>query len=235
MRASTELDILELVMLGFEFCGTYSLAPGSACGFVQREPLTTVPKLRSFVEKAEGQNGAKQARRALSCIMPNSASPGETGIAMLLSMPHLLGGYKLEGSKLNYRIDLGKRARTMFGKRYFVSDMCWPEHRLAVEYESDLFHTGPERIANDSKRRNALLFMGYDVVTITRKQVSSFPEFDKVAHIIAKHLGKRIRPRTEDFPSKQFALRTVVLGGESARSGHYLRFAGQNFRSDDPR
>lgn len=145
-------------------------------------------------------------------------------MAMLLSMPHLLGGFKLEGSQLNARLDLGKRARSMFGKRYFVSDMCWLEHRLVIEYDSDLCHTGSERIANDSKRRNALLFMDYTAVTITRKQIYNFSELDKVAHIIAKRLGKRIRPRTEDFSSKQFALRAAVLGGSSTRSGQYLRF-----------
>lgn len=181
VQTSSELDLIELIVLGFEFCGSYALSPGSTFGFVRREPHSTVPKLLAAVENAAGRRGAKQARRSLKYIMPNSASPGETGMAMLLSMPHLLGGFKLEGSQLNVRLDLGKRARSMFGKRYFVFDMCWPEQRLAVEYDSDLFNTGSEPIANDSKRRNALLFMGYTEVTITRKQIYNFSELDKAA------------------------------------------------------
>ncbi|EQI11760.1 UNVERIFIED_ORG: hypothetical protein QOE_3238 [Clostridioides difficile F501] len=230
IRASCELDLIEQIMLGFEFCGSYASSPGSPRGFSERDPLTSPSKLQSSIEKAGGQRGIKQTRRALACIKANSASPGETGMAMLLSMPHMLGGLNLKGSHLNYEIKLGKRARTMFGKNSFRCDMYWPEFKLAVEYESDLCHTGAESIANDSKRRNALLFLGNTVITITRKQMNSFPEMNKAAQIIASHLGQRLRPRTKDFPAKQFALRSAVLSGSSARSGHFLRLAGQNFR-----
>lgn len=228
--ASCELDLLELVMLGYEFCGSYASSPEDPRGFVNRDPLTTVAKLQSAIARAEGQRGVKQARRALSCVKPHSASPGETGMAMLLSMPHMLGGLNLKGSYLNYEIRLGKRARAMFGKKSFRCDMYWPDHKLAVEYDSDLCHTGSDRIANDSKRRNALLFMGNTVITITRKQVNSFPEMNKTARIIADHLSMRLRPRTKDFHARQFALRAVVLSGSSARSGQFLRFTGQSFR-----
>lgn len=230
IRASRELDLPELIMLGFEYCGSYASVPENPRGFVPRKPLTSTDKLQSAIARAEGQRGVKQARRALSCVKPHSASPGETGMSMLLGMPHILGGLNLKGSYLNYEIRLGKRARAMFGTSSFRCDMYWPDHKLAVEYDSDLCHTGSDRIANDSKRRNALLFMGNTVISITRKQVNSFPEMNKTARIIANHLDMRLRPRTKDFHARQFALRATVLAGSSARSGQFLRFAGQNFR-----
>lgn len=59
MQTSSELDLIELIVLGFEFCGSYALSPGSTFGFIQREPLTTVPKLLTAVENTAGRRGIK--------------------------------------------------------------------------------------------------------------------------------------------------------------------------------
>lgn len=199
-------------MLGFELCGTYSLSRKNSHGFTARAPLTTPSSLLAHLETKEGQYGIKQARRALSYVMPNSASPRETATAMLLCLPYALGGYRLENPSLNYQIPLDKQARKIANKRFYVCDLYWPEAKLDVEYESDCFHTGSERIASDSKRRNALSFKGITVVSITRKQMNNYVEFDKVAHIIAHHIGKRIRPRSASFDTRQLELRATVLG-----------------------
>ncbi len=199
-------------MLGFELCGAYSFSRKSPHGFTARAPLTTPVNLLAHLETKEGQYGIKQARRALSYVMPNSASPRETAAAMLLCLPHTLGGYRLGNPSLNYQIPLDKQAQKIASRRFYVCDLYWPEAKLDVEYESDCFHTGSEHIASDSKRRNALSFKGITVVTITRKQMNNYAELDKVAHIIAHHIGKRIRPRTASFNAKQLELRATVLG-----------------------
>lgn len=67
----------------------------------------------------------------------------------------------------------------------YICDLYWPAARLAVEYDSDLAHTGSHRIARDSRRRNEIQSMGVAVVTITKAQAYSLSEFDMVAHQIA--------------------------------------------------
>lgn len=49
--------------------------------------------------------------------------------------------------------------------------MFWPEANVAIEYDSDLEHTGSARIAEDAQRRNDLTALGITTITATREQV----------------------------------------------------------------
>ena len=80
----------------------------------------------------------------------------ETKLAMLLTLPYKHGGYGLIAPEMNSQIIPAKTAKRSVGKKYYSCDLFWHDYDLAVEYDSDLFHTGTTRIANDSKRRNAL-------------------------------------------------------------------------------
>lgn len=211
LQLAQVLSIVQLIEIGYELCGAYSLTNAVPEGFVSRKPLTTVRKLRAFLEKASGFRGIKHAKRALDNVLPGSESPRETAQCMLLCLPHLLGGYKLGRPVLNRTIQLGKRAQEMTGLSSRRCDLYWPDKKLAVEYDSDAHHTGSTRIARDSKRRNELSYLDITVVTITRKQLNNMRELHEIAVILSKHLGKRLRPRTEDFVQKQLELRATVL------------------------
>jgi hypothetical protein len=80
-----------------------------------------------------------------------------------------------------------------------------------VEYDSDQFHTGPLRIAEDSRRRNALLGGGVTVVTVTWQQVYNAIEFERIAGILANRLGKRLRYKAPAFSVRHFALRGQLM------------------------
>lgn len=190
------LDLPQVIELGYEFCGTYDVSSGE---IIQCDPLTSVKKLNSFALRAKGMAGRKKALRALRYVTEFSASPKETVLTMLLCLPYLLGGYGLTMPVLNYRIDMNKEARVIVGKNYCMCDLYWPDSKLAVEYDSDEFHTGPERIAQDSARRTALAAMDVSVITVTNKQLSSSGLFNKLAHVIAAHTGKYLQYRDPEF------------------------------------
>lgn len=82
---------------------------------------------------------------------------------------------------------------------------------MAVEYDSDAYHTGAERIASDASRRNALSYLGNAVVTVTRAQVLDCDGMDKTARAIAKLLGKRLRFDDRTWKPARLALRRELL------------------------
>lgn len=211
-RLGASVPIAKLIAIGCEQTGSYALAPDSPDGFVKQEPLTSVAQLRAFTQSLEGLPGIKRARRAARFVLPGSASPAETNLALLLHLPYSMGAYNVQPPALNYRINLDRHARALASKPFVRCDLCWPEARLCIEYDSDAQHTGSERIARDSKRRNALISMGYSVITVTKRQLYSSLEMDGIAHAVAKALGTRIRPCVSDFEDRKFKLRAELLG-----------------------
>jgi len=200
-QMATELPIVKLIELGFELCGSYSLpAPGItgtdpsiAKGFYNRPPLTSIRKLTTFLDQMVGMKGRKRALQASQFIADNSASPMETVLVMLLSLPNRLGGYHLPKPELNAHVVPAKSARHLTRKAYYSLDLFWPDVNVTAEYDSDMFHTGAERIAKDSKRRNDLASIGIEVITITSQQIRNPMEFEKSVKQLASSMGKRLR------------------------------------------
>lgn len=204
MQMARTLHLVELVVLGFELCGTYVVMPGGKTVY-GKPSLTTVAKLRSFVEAARGP-GRPAALRAVAFVQDGSASPMETMLAMMLCMPVRLGGFGLPRPSLNHPVSVGGRRRG--GVRY--ADVCWPEAGLICEYDSDEFH--PDRqYGNDAQRRNELRFAGYSVIEVRKTQVLYYEPFFAMARDVASVLGKRLR-LPKDFGEKHVGLRLRLLG-----------------------
>jgi len=205
LQMAGELHFIDLVEFGYEICGRYRIgkenAPGQ--GFRDDLPLTSVAKLCSYITKATGLKGRTNALKALRFIADGSASPMETVLTMLLTLPYRIGGYGFPLPMLNHRIEVTTNARK--SKKYYC-DLYWPSGQVDVEYDSDAFHTGPDRIAKDAIRRTALMSAGIAVVTISRKQLYDVRELREVAELLSQLLGKRLR-----YPKKEFAVRHAQL------------------------
>lgn len=199
------------VHLGYEWCGTYAPDASMPFGLRNRDPLTTVAKLDSFVSRIGNVRGVKNARAALVHVLKGSASPRESTLAELLTLPYVSGGSNVAHPRMNAIIPLGKRSAWTTENSFFKCDLFWQDEGVAVEYDGTLSHTGPTRIAEDAARRNALESLGLTVVTATWRQVANYLEYNRFVRILAGHLGSRIRPRCADYPSRQFALRSELL------------------------
>ena len=212
LQLATRLSPAQLILLGYELCGTYALDERHPNGFRKREkPLTCVAVLRRYLQKAAGMKGSGQALRALRFVADRSASPMESVLAMLLCLPTALGGYAIELPRLNRQVKMPENVRRATGRVRCFCDLCWSEAKLAVEYESDSFHTEAEDVARDSKRRAALARAGYTVVTVTWAQVRDARELDEVARVLARHLGRRLRISRSDWLSRRFELRSEIM------------------------
>jgi hypothetical protein len=217
LQMADQLTLIGLIELGYELCGEYSLPLTNDSsvpenGFYNRRPLTGIKKLGAFLDSMAGFKGHRKAMRALRYLMEGSASPMETKLAMFLTLPNMLGGFGFSCPKLNKRINLTKTASKDFGSDYYVCDMFWADEKIAVEYDSDQQHTGSDRIANDSKRRNALTSAGIKVISVTRKQLYSSVELERAAKAIARQMGTRLFYRKGNFHKKHRELRKELLG-----------------------
>lgn len=209
LHYASRVDLTEAIAIAFELCGTYRL--GGLLGFEKADPLTSTKQLNWFASGVQGARGVKRLRHIAARTLGDSASPMETALATLLSLPCALGGYGLPSPRLNARIDVSSKNELNQSKHYYVADLYWPEARFVIEYDSDQWHVGPERIGQDAARRNALLFEGVNVVTVCSQQIMSESKMDDVARIAARALGRSVRPRAKEWRKRNRELRRVVL------------------------
>lgn len=214
LQEAQSLDDAALMKLGFELCGSYYLTDDSPGFMPRRDPLTRASAIRRFINdpKRDGTRGVKRARKAARYLLDNSASPRETSVALLISLPVAQGGYGHPLPRLNHRVPIPAYARHLFSKRHYVCDLCWPEHGVALEYDSDTYHSGAQRIASDSARRSALALLGIDTISVTNYQITHVDEMDRVARLLGRKLKHPLRINgCASFRDRQRRLRNQVL------------------------
>ncbi len=138
---------------------------------------------------------------------------------MLLTLPHLLGGYGLAGAAFNYEIKLeGKDSRRLRQKRCFI-DLYYSSAKLAIEYESFAFHSRPAEQGKDAIRSAILERQGIEVVHLNTIQLYNKSAWRDFVFNFSSHLGKRIQIRTPKFEEMNELIRALLPtgGGSSDR------------------
>ena len=198
LQMASLLPLAGLILLGYEFCGSYSMpAVGDPNiperGFHTRRPLTNVKRIEAFLDRLPGAKGHQNAMKAVRYILEGSASPMETKLSIILTLPYKLGGFGFSRPVLNRRVVPSKTEKRFSGKGSYVCDLFWPDHALAVEYDSAHFHSSQEQYVGDAKKRADLIKKGITVVTVTKQQLYNRKELETIAAAIAKRLGKRLK------------------------------------------
>jgi very-short-patch-repair endonuclease len=126
--------------------------------------LVTIPELEALLRRTgrRGRNGTGVLRALVATRVPdrNAESPQERRMARML----VAAG--LPEPVLQYEI---RDEQGLFVARV---DAAYPQWRIAVEYDSDQFHSGALDHARDNDRRNALLRVAWDVVTVRRADLA---------------------------------------------------------------
>lgn len=209
LMAANELDFISLVLLGYELCGCYSLAPQWDGVLSMRHPLTSVERISALAELVSVK-GVGLARRALQYVVDGSGSPQETALSMMFSLPKKYGGFGFEQPRLNLRLELSESASAVW-PRGNAFDLVWESARVVVEYDGEAGHTLFEQTERDNTRRNALAVDGYALFVLTKSQVNNVEGFYSIAKAMAKLLNYDLRIRDDDFWGKHLALRARVL------------------------
>lgn len=226
LQVANSLSFAELVGMTCEFCGLFSIQDSAPHGMFSRSALTNTNRVQTFAQAASGFYGSQALRCAARYALDGSRSPAETAAALLFTLPRMRGGYGLGGAVLNQPTSLSAAGQKVAGVKRLRPDIMWPEISTCIEYDSYDFHHSEQRIANDARRKNALLLSNMHVITLTKTQLGNRQEMDKIAKHIAKKAGKRW---TLPDLQKQVNLRCELLGAASTlrRSQELLRRTGR--------
>ena len=200
-------SFVDTLVLGFELCGTYQQKTLATSTVYGTQPLTSVRKIRGFLERNSRLFGAQRARAAASYLVDGSASPRETQAALLLGLPAFYGGYGLGMPSMNYEISCTPQATAISGRRTLRCDLFWPEASIAVEYQSREFHSGDLCRIRDSRRTNALQAMGIAVVGLTNNELESVEATDVIVETVRKAQGVRFRTAVGNYHARKLRLR----------------------------
>ena len=218
--ATQEKNLVALLELGWELCGSYRTARTSLQHAYQVDPLTTTKSLQDFASRNASLDGAGKVARILPYFADGSASPRETKLALILGLPMMHGGQGLGIPSMNHEVSANGAARAISHRKSFRCDACWPEAKLDVEYQSKENHEGENSRIRDSRRANALVAMGWTVVGVTNDELDSLVAMDAIADGLRRHLGKRKRTSIPDHHARK--LKPPEVPGPASR----LRISG---------
>ena len=211
LQTAATHSLAETIAFGNELCGRYSFDPFCDRGMRSRRPLTTIAALKRYVMQAAGCHGYRRAKRAVSHLVENSASPMESTDEMLMCLPYSLGGYGLRKPVMNHPVELSERAARIARRSMCYADICWPDFLLDIEHHGLYDHASNSAFASDRARMNGLAEMGFEVVELTFEQVKDLRSFEFIVLGIAKKLGKRIDRKKLGSTPERTALRNELF------------------------
>ena len=181
IQQANVLSPIGAIVLGHELCGTYSHFYKRASGYYDRACLTSTQQIKSAVRMLPGVHGVGKARRALRHVHDGSASPMETVMACMLTLPKSMGGFGCKGIKLNEEVQLDAVAQAMAGTRTSRVDAAFPEQRVGFEYDSLTHHTDP---VADRRRREALAHMGWTIYTVDLDSITRYDALEEIVRLL---------------------------------------------------
>lgn len=214
VQLASELSLVQLVKLGIELTSQYVVMADN--NLLYRYPVVNVDGIKRFQRLSSNMKGNRISCQAVQYIADNSASPRETDLLLLLCLPCRLGGFGFPLPQMNARVAMPSYYRHLFQGSYYVCDFLWKQGSVAIEYDSDEFHVGSDRIAHDSSRRTALSVIGVDVISVTNSQIKSKTEMNNIARLVSRKLDRSFRlARGYDYESRQQELRLDIFGSGS--------------------
>lgn len=208
LELAGKLSIHRLILLGLQLCSHKQGMPSGA--------ITTKQRLNAFLAKTPGHIGHGKALRAVKYLENGSASIMESLTYMILTLPHNLGGYGLDGAVFNYPIELNDEMRTILGQNRCYIDIYYKQEKIAVEYDSFAFHKRPLEQGRDLMRQVVLERMGINVMRLSTIQLYDKETLRLFAHNLAARLSKRIRIRTDKFNKYHSDLRDLLPDKKAA-------------------
>ena len=211
MQLANRLSLPQLVLLGDEWCGTYTFGCDGEERLLRRNgQLCTLDSLRYFTGAASWMGGSKRARAALGHVVEGAASVRESMLEMMLCLPQRLGGFGLPRPQMNYEVAFNIEARLITGRECAYCDLCWPEAKVDVEYDGQEWHEGVNAV-RDKERANALRHMGYTVLFVSKEDFERPWRLKLLAHQVARAIGWRQREYLEDVDERRQGLLAELL------------------------
>lgn len=184
-----------------DFMGTYRYVPTTDDDGSYRldikfktKPIVNPNMFESYLGQMGTVRGIERAREVASLAFACAASPMETLLALMLSLPQSMGGFGLPRPKLNWQVPMDQTERERVSQDKIIADLCWPQQNVIVEYYGwdDHFGAGPHKVALDLARANSLSTLGWTVLHVTFEQINTAAGISLLARQLAAALGTSI-------------------------------------------
>ncbi len=195
LQAARRLDLINLILLGFDLCSQYYIDQSAKFYQNNRPVITTSEQIIHYAKASNNMHGSAKAIRAAKYILNLSNSPIETRLAIMFNLPIRLGGYGILGLEMNGAIKLSKQGRALTGILEIRGDLVWRTKKLAIEYNSKTVHNNAATYYNDSNRAMAMKDSGWQYIGVTPDNIKNFSSMENLAIIIRRQLG--LRSKTE--------------------------------------
>lgn len=189
--------LVRAVQVLSDFMGTYRYVP-AADGFEKQPdiaygtlPIITPERMMAYLSEMGGVRGIERARRVAGLAYARAASPMETLLALMLSLPCSMGGFGLPRPQMNYEVQVDSQFRELSSQETMFTDLGWPDPKVAVEFYGwdEHFGAGPAKVASDASRANSLTALGWTVLHVTYEQVKTVAGITLLARQVAAALG----------------------------------------------
>lgn len=216
--------LVAATVVACEFAGTYRLAAGEKNVNYRAPRLLSAERLASAAGEVGTMQGTSRARRVCELMLEGSASPMETVLGLMLTLPVDFGGFGLEKPQLNHPIDVSEQRGSLSDWDVVTPDFLWAGRGVALEYDSVRFHVarGATQLERDAVRANTLAALGYRVFRATAQTLGTLPGLALLARQLAHALGTELEPTTplQDLRRRKLYLQLMpkvrnLTGGDS--------------------
>ena len=132
------MDTPQLALLGYELCGSFardSRDPRNGDVAVKVSPVTSVGKIRRFIEEAKWLRASERALYALEYVADNAWSPTESVLAVIASLPIGEFGYEMGRCLLNVRVEASETLSSVNDKVSRVPDILFEGANVGFNYD----------------------------------------------------------------------------------------------------
>ncbi|MBR3316958.1 MAG: hypothetical protein IKG21_03940 [Atopobiaceae bacterium] len=213
VRLASQVDRLTLLHMTTNMLGLFAFNYYEKMELVERDPITTIQKVQTYLNAIPHAQGTKVIRQILSWVHERSRSPRESTVSLCLGIPTRVGGLALPSFEVNRKIKLSDEARLLTTKNYLEADFAWMSKKTLLEYNSDEWHYGSDRVARDLEKIAALQQMDYTTVPVTTRQFDDYDTFKAIVGNLRKHLGQRDRAN-EDAEKRRSYLHSDLIETE---------------------
>lgn len=204
--------LVEMILVTMEFCGSYRLAVADKPTAYRLDPPMTRKRALALLDHVPKLYGRKRVRTALDLAMERSASPMETALALMLTLPEDFGGYGLPQPLLNEPLGIPDHEVLWTGGPFVTPDMLWKDSSLVIEYDSDEFHAqqGRRKATQDASRSNVLAALGHTVLRVTTGTIRAPGELDRLARQVAHRIGCAVPEANEVLEIRRGRLHALL-------------------------
>lgn len=131
------VDLPELIAIGHELCGAYTLPPGSSSrsAFTGTPAVTSEEKIRDLLKQAKGLRGRAMLRAAIPRIRDGSASAQETCLSTMAQLATGQFGYQLGKVDLNRSVGPPLGCENLTKASHRVPDLLIRGTRVGINYD----------------------------------------------------------------------------------------------------